>query len=125
MMTPSVVGKQTGVERKITVVLPILPGKSEAWRRFMQALQGTRRDEFADWCTRMQVRVAEIWLHELLGGTAVVFQLHIAQPDTVVTQWMQPARPFDRWLDEQILFLIGLDLSRMAQSAYNHWRKTP
>ena len=124
-MNTSVVGNEAGAEKVMTIVIPILPGKSEAWRRFMQALQGTRRDEFADWCTRMQVRVAEIWLHDLLGGTAVVFQLYIAQPDTVVTQWMQPTRPFDRWLGEQILFLIGLDLSRMAQSAYNRWRKTP
>ena len=32
----------------LKLAIPILPGRQEAWRRFAQELQGSRRSEHAD-----------------------------------------------------------------------------
>lgn len=44
----------------VTVVIPILPGKAEPWRRFRQELQGSRRQAFVAWCDHLGLKVQQI-----------------------------------------------------------------
>ena len=51
-------------KRTILVVAPILPGKAEAWRRFIQEMWGSRRREYEASRRRLGIRVERAWISE-------------------------------------------------------------
>ena len=107
----------TNHERRqvVTVVIPILPGQAEAWRRFRQELQGSRHQAFVTWCERLGLKVRQIWLNDTLGGAVVVLNLDVADQEAALAQVTDATQPFDRWLRDQVLALHGLDLTKIAQ----------
>jgi len=90
------------------VVLPLLPGKQEAWRQLSQTLQGSRRHEYADSLRRMGITKQEVWLAQ---------SLHQDLREQMLTALAASAHPFDRWIRKQLLELHGLDVKRLATSA--------
>jgi hypothetical protein len=48
----------------LIVMLPLLPGKQEAWRQFCQTLQGSRRQEYGGSLQRMGITKQEVWLSQ-------------------------------------------------------------
>lgn len=102
--------------RVMTVVIPILPGKAEPWRRFRQELQGSRQKEFAAWCDHLDLKVRQIWLNDTPGGAVVLLSIDFADQNAALAQLADATQPFDRWLREQALALHGLDLAKFAQA---------
>jgi len=100
----------------VTLVIPILPGQAEAWRRFRQELEGSRRQAFVAWGERLGLTVQQIWLNDTPGGAVVVLNLEVADQEAVLVQLADASQPFDRWLRDQVLALHGLDLSKIAQA---------
>lgn len=100
----------------VTVVIPILPGKAEAWRRFRQELDGSRHSAFAEWCDRLGLNLRQIWLNDTPGGAVVVLNLDVADQEAALAQVADATQPFDRWLRDQVLALHGLDLTKIAQA---------
>src|SRR5260370_12232097 len=91
----------------LTVVLPLLPGKQEPWRRFCQALQGSRCFEYAAWRDQMGITQEEVWLSQTLQRDLVCVHLHVENPERVVTDLTVSPHPFERWLRQQLLQLHG------------------
>jgi hypothetical protein len=86
------------------IILPLLPGKTEAWRRFSQELEGSRAPQFEEWC--LQLSIEEISLSLVEELKAVIIRL-AAAPEC------KPAlaqTPFHRWLRKQTQVLHGIDL---------------
>lgn len=100
----------------LIVMLPLLPGKQEAWRRFCQALEGSRRGEYGDSLQRMGITRQEVWLSQTLQRDLVHLHLQVDHHEGVVTTWASSVRPFDRWLRKQVRELHGLDLTQFARS---------
>lgn len=100
----------------VTVIIPILPGKAEAWRRFRQELQGSRRQAFVAWCERLGLKVRQIWLNDTPGGAVVLLNLDVADQEAALAQVAGAPQPFDYWLRDQVLALHGLDLTKIAQA---------
>ncbi len=101
----------------LTVVLPLLPGKQEAWRRFCQALQGSRRCEYEAWREWMGITKEEAWLSQTLQGDLVRIHLEAERPEHVLACLATSNRPFDRWFREQVLELHGLDMMQLVPAS--------
>lgn len=99
------------------VIIPVMPHKEEAWRRFIQELQGSRGRAFRVWCRRLELDVEQIWLNETPGGTVVIVKLTIGDRETTLKRLADMRTPFERWLRQQILTLHGLDLLKITQAA--------
>ena len=95
----------------IYVVVPILPGQVEAWRRFAQELQGPHQQEWTAWCERVGLRRLRVRLQTTPQRAVVLVRAGFAQTDGWPRSLIADKAPFDRWLREQILSLHGLDLA--------------
>ena len=101
----------------LTVVLPLLPGKQEAWRQFCQVLQGSRRGDYDAWRERMGITQEEVWLSQTSQGDLVRIHLQAEHPEYVWAGMLASHRPFDRWLRQQLLELHGLDLAQLKPAS--------
>lgn len=98
------------------LIVPVMPNKGEAWRRFMQELQGSQRRSFRVWCRQLDLSVEQVWLQETPGGTVVIVKLSLGDTKAVLVRLAQMRTPFERWLRQQILTLHGTDLLKIAQT---------
>lgn len=98
------------------VIIPVFPNRAEAWRRFIQELQGSQGRAFRNWCRQLELFVEQVWLHETPGGTSVVVNLTIGDREAVLDRLAKMLTPFEQWLRQQILMLHGLDLETIAQA---------
>jgi quercetin dioxygenase-like cupin family protein len=102
----------------LIVLLPLLPGKQEAWRQLCQTLQGSRRQEYAGSLQRMGVTRQAIWLTQSARADVVYLHLNVERYEQMATVLAASTHPFDRWLRQQVLELHGLDLAQFARSAH-------
>jgi hypothetical protein len=102
----------------LIVILPLLPGKQEAWRQLCQTLQGSRHHEYDSWLHRMGITRQAVWLSQSMRCDAVQIHLHVEQCEQMVMVLATSAHPFDRWLHKQLLELHGLDLSQFARAVH-------
>jgi hypothetical protein len=100
----------------VMVVIPILPGKAESWRRFRQELEGSRQKEFVAWCDHLDLKLRQIWLNDTPGGAVVLLNIDVVDQNSALAQLADATQPFDRWLRAQVLALHGLDLTKIAQA---------
>ncbi len=105
----------------IHLALPILPGKSEAWRRFIQELQGPRQSEWKAWCGRVGLKRVQVWLSASPQQTIVLLQATFAQTDCYSHPTITDKLPFDRWLREHILALHGIDIALLWLNCTSVW----
>lgn len=97
----------------LACVLPILPGKQEAWRRFCQALEGSRHDEY-EWSRQRLGIIKEcICFAQMTQGEMAIVYLEMERPERVIAQLATSSVPFDCWFRSQLLDLHGFDVSQM------------
>ena len=101
----------------LVILLPLLPGKQEAWRQFCQILQGSRRSEYDAWCQQMGITRQEVWLSQTVQGDLVRIHLQEERLQHALTDLMLSRRPFDRWLWQQLLELHGLDMMQLVSAS--------
>lgn len=101
-------------KRKISLSIPILPGQTEAWRRFVQELQGPWRKEWAEWRQRVGIHELQFQLQTSSQQTVVLLQARIDQEMGHAPLWAAENAPFDRWLRKQLLLLHGVDLLQLG-----------
>lgn len=97
---------------KIILISPILPGKSEAWRRFIQEMQVSQRAVYEASRHRLGITAEWAWIVETLRGDVAVIIIESEQPGPTLTRIATSDDPFDRWFREQLLVLQGVDLTR-------------
>ncbi len=94
----------------------ILPGKQEAWRRFLQEML-----EFRQGITRELV-----WLAQTRQGDVAITYLEADDPLQVLMKLATSNLPFDRWFKEQLREFHSLDpaqspLRLLAEQVFE-WR---
>lgn len=109
-------GQQAG---SFTVIFaaPILPGKSEVWRRFLQEIMETHRAEYEESRRRLGVSGERVWIAETVNGAVAVIAVVAARPEQVLARLASSDLPFDRWYREQLLALQGFDMARPLSRA--------
>jgi hypothetical protein len=97
--------------RAAMFIAPILPGKAEAWRRFMQELSGARRHEYEASCRRLGVRAERAWISETRQQAIGIVLIEADDLAQALTALATSAHAFDGWFREQLLSLQGFDLT--------------
>ena len=121
--------REKGMMTALTIVLPLLPGKQESWRRFCQVLQGSRHREYAVWREQMGITQETAWLSQALHGDLVCLQLEAKHPQRLLADLSASHRPFERWFRQQLLELHGLDMMQLANASAHEvvfvWEPAP
>jgi hypothetical protein len=112
-----------GPASTVTLITPILPGKAEAWRRFVQEMMGVRRAEYEESRRRLGITGEQAWIAENLHAAVAIITIDVHQPEQLITQLATSDLPFDCWLREQLLTLQGLDLTKVVLDLVLDWRK--
>ena len=90
----------------MAIALPILPGKTPEWRKFMEELNGPRRQEFAD--SRQRAGVHErTFLQQTPMGDLVIVTLEGDDPGRSFGQLMTGTDEFSKWFTEQAMAAHG------------------
>ncbi len=95
----------------ITLTFPIVAGKVEAWRRFCQAISGSRRQMYEASRLRLGITRERLALVESAFGSAAVTTLEAADMGQALDQIITSDLPFDRWYREQVQELHGVNLA--------------
>lgn len=100
-------------KRTFLIVAPILPGKAETWRRFMQEIGGARRQEYEASRRRLGIRVERAWISETRWRTIGIMLFEGEALEQALAALAHSDQPFERWFRDQLLTLQGLDLTRL------------
>lgn len=92
------------------IALPILPGKTEAWRGFINELGTTRKADFDASRQRLGVR-ERTFLQPTPMGDFVVVTLEGENPAQAFAAFGQGTDDFTTWFKEQVQMAHGVDLS--------------
>ena len=92
---------------------PILPGKEERWRRFLQELEGSRREEYEGLRRRLGIRRQRVWIVRTPRVETAVSYLECEEPGRVAARLASSNEPFDVWLKDKLSEFHGCDLARL------------
>jgi hypothetical protein len=96
----------------LTLVLPILPDKEEAWRRFYQELSGARRSEYEESRLRLGITKERACLSQTPQGERAIVSIEVEEPTQVIPKLAASDLPFDGWFRKQLLELYGCNLTQ-------------
>lgn len=96
---------------QICFALPLLPGKTEAARAFMQELEGQFKSDFAASEQRIGITKESWYLQQTPNGD--LFVTYMESPDfaKALSEFGQSQEPFDRWFKQQMADVTGIDLN--------------
>jgi hypothetical protein len=94
----------------LAIAIPILPGKTDAWRSFIDELNGPRKDEFDASRRRLGVR-ERTFFQETPMGDMVVVTLEGDDPAGAFAAFGQGSDEFTTWFVQQAQELHGVDLA--------------
>ena len=92
------------------MAFPILPGKTEAWKRFAEELQGARKSQFVESRKRLGVRERTV-LEPTPMGDFVVVTLEGDDPAAAFAKFGQGTDEFTTWFKQHVLDVHGVDLA--------------
>lgn len=100
----------------VLIVLPVVTGKSEEWRRFAQQVQGSRLTEFTETIRDLGLESLSVWLADTrVGHIAVAHLTATRDPADMQDDLMKSQQPFSVWFKERVHVLHGVDLSSMLE----------
>ena len=103
----------------LAFVASILPGKQEAWRRFYQALEGSRRHQYEEFHKRLRITKELTWLTETPQGDVAILYLEADSPEQILSDLARSNIPFDCWFKEQLVELYGLNVEKQHTTHVN------
>ena len=100
---------------RIVMAGPLLPGKEEPWRRFVQELAGSRAGEYEEMKRRLGIQNETMWLmrvpRDVYRGELVFVRLEAAEPEKVLRRLKASEHPFDLWLKDRLMEFHSYSLS--------------
>ena len=96
----------------VCFALPVLPGKTEGARAFMEELEGSRKAAYAASEQRIGI-VKESWyLQQTAGGDLLVAYMESPDFAKALELFGQSTDEFDEWFKARMLDVTGVDLSQ-------------
>ena len=90
--------------------VPILPGKTGAWRQAVAEMKGARSNEYRESRKKLGIRREQASLQQTPHGDMVVVHMDATNPADVMSKMLAPSSPFDKWFLETLLVGVhGLD----------------
>jgi hypothetical protein len=98
----------------IGFVVPVLAGKEQADREWMDAMEGARREEYhAAWKSLGATRHT-VWQQQTPSGIVDVVYLEADDIPTLMDGISSSNEPFHQWFRERVLDAHGIDLTSQA-----------
>lgn len=94
----------------LAMAIPILPGKTDQWRRFAAELAGPRHGEYVASRQRLGVHERALLQSTPQGDLAIV-TVEGADPAGALSQFGASGDPFTQWFREQVQEIHGFDLA--------------
>lgn len=91
--------------------MPILPGKTEAWKQFVRTLGRERLSEYDDSRKRAGIKKEVAWLQQTPHGDHIVVYIEAKDLAKVFDKFAKSQEPFDAWFRKMVLDIHGLDLT--------------
>lgn len=94
----------------IAIAMPILPGKTEQWKKFTNELKERRMNDYVE--SRKKIGVRErAFLQHTPQGDLVIVTLEGNDPESAFKKFLQQQDEFAKWFREQVKNIHGIDLS--------------
>jgi hypothetical protein len=100
----------------IAAAIPLLPGKGEEWRRWVQELQGSRHGEYAALRNRLGIHFERSWIGMVQGVELVFVYLEVEDSAQIRMRLLNSSYPFDCWYRKKLQTLHGLDITQPHRS---------
>jgi L-rhamnose mutarotase len=97
---------------KVAFAVPIYPDKSKEYKRFIQELQSTRRDEYVEARKNMGISKVMLWVQHTRGGDLLITYYECEDLDRMVEGLSSSQRPFDVWFRDQVKKYHGVALEK-------------
>jgi hypothetical protein len=94
----------------IGFVVPVLPGKEQADREWMDAMADQRREEYHSAWKSLGVTRHTVWQQQTPNGTVDVVYLEAADIPTLMDGISSSNEAFHQWFRERVLDVHGIDL---------------
>lgn len=107
----SVQVKEQVIMSAVAVALPILPGKSDEWKRVIRDATGPRRAELDDMHRRLKIENARWFLQPTPNGDVAIVYLEGPGAAEGFAKWGMSQEPFDVWFKQNIGPTYGIDFS--------------
>ena len=96
---------------RVCIIFPVLPGKTEAARAFMHALETDRRADHARSNERNGM-TREVWfLASGPSGDQLVGYAEMADFGQVISNFAESRDEFDAWSKDQLAYVTGVDMN--------------
>jgi hypothetical protein len=83
--------------------MPLVPGKTEAWRGYVKELTGPRSAEYKASRQRAGITKEHVFLQATPMGDFVVVAMECDDPATVIERLLASTDPFDVWFRDKVL----------------------
>jgi hypothetical protein len=84
-------------------VMPLVQGKTDTWKKYIQELKGQRHDDFKKSRQKANLRGEQAWLQKTPIGDVVVVVMDTDNPTKVFDHFIKSSDPFDTWFRDKIL----------------------
>jgi hypothetical protein len=95
----------------VVMALPILAGKTEAVKSWMEELKGPRCDELRNYLERAGLSRESWYLQTSPGGDLLITFALVEDPEQSFRGYAYSEHPFDLWMKAKILEFTGIDLN--------------
>lgn len=103
---------EAGGRIALILVAPVLPGMTEAWRRWVQEMRELRRHEYEMSCRQHGISAEWFWVVAGRQGDMAVIAAMAAAPESILARMAESERPFDRWYLDGLQRLLGLHVKQ-------------
>ena len=94
----------------LILAAPILPGKTEAWRRFVQETSELHRHEYEASRRHLGIVAEWLWLVTIERRETAVIAVMATRPERIWGEIAVSERLFDLWYRQQLVRLLGIEL---------------
>jgi hypothetical protein len=92
------------------MAVPILPGQTERWHRFLDILKDEKSNEYKASRARLGVR-ERVFFQPTPQGDLVVVTLEGNDPEAAFERFAEANDDFTKWFTQEVKAIHGLDLS--------------
>ncbi len=96
----------------LAIALPILPGKTDEWKRVVAEVTGPRLSETDDLYRRLGITKANWFLQQRPAGDIGIVYYEADDPVQSFLIGTQSDHPYDRWFKQQFGPLHGIDFNQ-------------
>lgn len=106
----------------ILAVIPLKPGKLQAFKAFTAEITGPRKVEYADLLKRFGLKNAKVFYYPM-DGKEFIGVLHDGEPDAIqrLKKFETSPHPFDQWFVSQLadLYIYTAEEEIYAKPLYS------